>query len=85
MSIVLARKYRWSSFAKLMKRPKLPVGLHLSYKCFKASMEHEIRVIHTTILTPVHKPAFLPCPIVNNLRGQSHEQRTCRGSSRYFR
>jgi len=85
MSIVLARKYRWSSFAKLIKHPKLPVGLYLSYKCFKASMEHEIRLIHTTILTPVHKPAFLPCPIVNNLRVQSHEQRTCRGSSRYFR
>ncbi|TDQ22929.1 hypothetical protein DEV91_11731 [Phyllobacterium brassicacearum] len=85
MSTVLTRKYRWSSFAKLIKRPTLPAGLRLSYKSLKASMEQEIRIIHTSILTPVHRPAFVPCPIINNLRGQSGVQRTCRGSSRYFR
>jgi hypothetical protein len=85
MSAVLRRKYRWSSFAKLIKRPVLPAGLRLSYKRLKATMEQKIRIIHISILAPVHKPAFQPCPIVNNLKGQSRSQRTCRGSSRYFR
>ena len=84
MSTVLTRKYRWSSFARLIKRPKLPTGLCLTYKSVKASMEREIRLIHISILTPVQRPVFRPCPIVNNVTGQ-HRQRTCRGSSRYFR
>jgi hypothetical protein len=85
MSTVLTRKYRWSSFARLIKQPVLPAGLRLSYKRLKATMEREIGIIHISILTPVHRPAFRPCPIVNNLKGQSRSQQTCRGSSRYFR
>ncbi|RCW83741.1 hypothetical protein C7476_105236 [Phyllobacterium bourgognense] len=85
MSTILTRKYRWPSFARLIKRPRLPTGLRLSYTRLKATVEQEIRIIHLSILAPVHKPAFQPCPIVNDPKGQSRSQRTCRGSSRYFR